>query len=198
MNTEIKFTNIPIFLKEQEELWFSINKDNYSWFVNSLYQTINSVAEKNIIGIGAGRMGYALQGFMMRLSHLGYNAFMLGDTTVPRLKKDDIIIINSSSGETPSVCLMADIARKTGAKIFTITTDPFSYLAIICDFVLYYGIKYISRQPMKTAYEQFTWSLFDQIVYEFLNYSGYSTLTTNGTLYNYRGISIDENHSILE
>ena len=65
-----------------------------------------------IVGLGAGRMGYSLQAFIMRLSHLGYIAYMLGDTSVPRIGVGDLVLVNSSSGETPSVCLLAEIAKK--------------------------------------------------------------------------------------
>ena len=56
----------------------------------------------NYVGFGAGRMGYALRSFMMRLFHLGYNYYMIGDTNFPRISDKTIAIVNSSSGETES------------------------------------------------------------------------------------------------
>ena len=70
-----------------------------------------------IIGLAAGRMGYALRSFIMRLSHMGFNATMIGDTNVPRVKENSVIFVNSSSGETPSIVLYTEQAKENG-KIF--------------------------------------------------------------------------------
>ena len=46
-----------------------------------------SATNKSIFGLGAGRMGYSLRAFIMRLSHLGYNAYMLATQIFQELMK---------------------------------------------------------------------------------------------------------------
>ena len=138
-----------------------------------------------IVGLGAGRMGYSLQAFVMRLSHLGYLAYMLGDTSVPRIGVGDLVLINSSSGETPSVCLLAEIAKKNGAKVILLTSGRGSTLAKLADEVIHYK-KTQSVQLMKTLYEQFSYLFFDSCA---------SYIAMNGNL---SIKEIETNHSILE
>jgi len=144
-----------------------------------------SASNGSIIGIGAGRMGYALQAFIMRVSHLGYRSFMLGDTTMPRLKPGDIVLVNSSSGETPTIALLSTIAKKHGATVVCITSNPKSTIANLSDHVISYApIK--TTQMMKTVYEQFTFLLFDYCASYLKNKSPLSTR------------EIEINHSVLE
>lgn len=127
-----------------------------------LSEFISSSQDLCVFGLGAGRMGYSLQAFIMRLSHMGINAFMIGDTTLPRVKLNDIVIINSSSGETKSIVLLAELAKKHGARLVVITTDAKSKLANLADLTI--QIEAIqSTQPMKTVYEQATYILFDML-----------------------------------
>lgn len=138
-----------------------------------------------IVGVGAGRMGYSLQAFIMRLSHLGFNSYMLGDTTTPRIGEGDLVIVNSSSGETKSIVKYSEIAKSHGASIFVLTGGNNSSLERIADFTLRYD-PIESKQLMKTVYEQFTFLLFDKIAESL----AVKVPLTREEIY--------ENHSILE
>ena len=138
-----------------------------------------------IVGLGAGRMGYSLQAFMMRLSHLGFPAFMIGDTSLPRIGSDDLVIVNSSSGETPSIVLLAEIAKKHGAKILCLTAGVDSSLFKLSNICITYDT-FPSSQLMKTAYEQFSYIFFDECA---LKLAEFGQLEIN---------EIETNHSILE
>ena len=116
-----------------------------------------------IFGLGAGRMGYSLQAFIMRLSHMGHQAYMLGDTTLPRVSAGDIVIVNSSSGETKTIVLLAKLAKAHGAKLVVVTTKATSALGKMADIVVKIETTK-SKQPMKTVYEQATYILFDILV----------------------------------
>ena len=120
-----------------------------------------------IYGLGAGRMGFSLKAFIMRLGHLGFNSYMIGDTTIPMVKKNHLVIINSSSGETRSILLLAKIAKSHGAKIVTTTTNSNSSIAKISDIILKIS-NVDSTQIMKTIYEQSTYLLYDIIIKEII------------------------------
>lgn len=144
-----------------EELNSISNQFDYSQLeiVTDLFDRSDS---KKFVGFAAGRMGFSLKAFMMRLNHLGYESYMIGDTNFPRLDSSSIVFISSSSGETETNIVYAKQAVQCGAKTVLFTTNANSTLANICeDMILYPTID--SNQLMKTAYEQFTFILFDFI-----------------------------------
>lgn len=167
-------------IAEIELLYSSIRKEDEAELIEQI-----SKANGLIIGIGAGRMGYALQSFIMRLSHLGFSAYMIGDTSLPRIGRNDLVIVNSSSGETKSVSLLAEIAKSSGATIILITSNPASTLGKLSDLIITYEpIK--SNQIMKSAYEQFSLLFFDHCCHELIDKMDLSVS------------HIENNHSILE
>ena len=168
-------------IREINELWRRINQQQ----VRELIGLLGNSKEKLIVGLGAGRMGYSVQAFIMRLAHLGYHAFMIGDTSLPRVNSNSVIIVNSSSGETPSICLFVEHCKAAGSLVVALTTNPTSSIGRSADLVVQIPeIK--SAQLMKTVYEQFTFVFYDYIVFE---------LASN---YNFNLKSIESSHSILE
>ena len=102
---------IKLVLNENLELLTSIDETE----VNLLVEKI--IGAKKIIGYGAGRMGFGLKAFIMRLNHLGKEAYFFGDNFVPRFNKDDLIIVTSGSGNTKSVLNILEIAiNKAGCS----------------------------------------------------------------------------------
>ena len=117
---------------------------------------------KKFVGFAAGRMGFSLKAFMMRLNHFGYQSYMIGDTNFPRLDSSSIVFISSSSGETETNIVYAKQAVQCGAKTVLFTSNANSTLASICEVIIIYPT-IDSNQLMKTVYEQFTFILFDFI-----------------------------------
>lgn len=138
-----------------------------------------------IIGIGAGRMGYSLRAHVMRLSHLGLNTYFIGDTSLPRIDEKSVVIINSSSGETPTNILYTQQASMAGSFIISFTSNRQSTIAGLSDLVIEYPV-IETHQLMKTIYEQFTYLLFDYAIEELVR-----KLDLNRNF-------ITKNHSILE
>lgn len=165
---------------ELNMLWDSVHQVKLAEVVQEIVK-----CEGNIICLGAGRMGYAAQSFAMRLSHLGFRAFMIGDTTLPKINEGDLVFVNSSSGETPSIVLLAKLAADHGGRLICITSDADSTLAEMSELVLVYK-KHQSEQLMKSLYEQFSFLLFDHISYEVFIAGGKEKTW------------VENNHSILE
>jgi len=91
---------------------------------------------KIILVMGAGRSGLVGRAFAMRLMHLGFNAYVLGDTIVPPVKEGDVVIAISGSGRTQLIVTAAEAARTVKAKVIAITSFPDSPLASIADIVV--------------------------------------------------------------
>ena len=73
-------------ITEIEQVLTAVSSTEITKFV-SLF---NKTQTKKIVVAGPGRMGYAARGFAMRLGHMGFEAWMLGDTTVPQIKSGDL------------------------------------------------------------------------------------------------------------
>ena len=160
--------------------------------INNLIDAI--ISADKIILFGAGRVGMAARGFAMRLGHMGFKAYTLGDSTVPSIGVGDIIIIASGSGETQTVVDIAHLAKQNGAKVIAITGNQNSRIAKLSDCLV--NLKapsktriqngWVSAQPMTTLNEQCLNVLFDTAVLQIMERKGF----THETMWN--------NHSNLE
>ena len=77
-----------------------------------------------IFGCAAGRSGFILRGFLMRLMHLGFTVYFVGETTTPRVRPGDLLMVMSGSGETAQPREMQRRANAVGARTLALTTHP--------------------------------------------------------------------------
>ncbi len=175
---------MKLILDEIDMMHDSLVKNDVESYIELLTEKLSS-SSGDIIGLAAGRMGYALRAFIMRLNHMGFNASMIGDTNVPRVKQDSILFINSSSGETPSILLFAEQAKNEKGEIFLTTCNKKSSIGKLSNSII--QIPTIqSVQLMKSPYEQFSMLLYDYIIYRLVETLGIDKE------------KISSNHSILE
>jgi 6-phospho-3-hexuloisomerase len=85
---------------------------------------------------GTGRSQMMVRGLAMRLMHLGFTAFVVGETVTPAIEPGDLLIIGSGSGETSTLVIMANKAKKVGANLALITIHPESTLGRLADIVV--------------------------------------------------------------
>ena len=85
------------------------------------------LAAKRIFVAGAGRSGFVAQAFAMRLMHLGFTAYVVGETVTPAIKPDDLLVIGSGSGATTTLVAIADKAKTVRGK--SCACDDLSRLA---------------------------------------------------------------------
>lgn len=89
-----------------------------------------------IFVVGAGRSGFIAKAFAMRLMHLGYSVYVVGETVTPRITQEDVLIAISGSGETTSVVNISRKAKEIGSRVVAITGNKDSSLAKIADVVI--------------------------------------------------------------
>ena len=92
--------------------------------------------DRRILVLGAGRSGLIGRAFAMRLMHLGFKVYVIGETITPSVGKGDLIVALSGSGTTKLVTTAAEIGKTVGAKIIAITSYPDSDLAKLADHVV--------------------------------------------------------------
>ena len=64
----------------------------------------DSVLQANRIFLaGAGRSGLMGKAFVMRLMHMGLDAYVVGETVTANLREGDLLIVGSGSGETKTL-----------------------------------------------------------------------------------------------
>ena len=78
---------------------------------------------KRIFVAGTGRSGQVAGAFAMRLMHLGFNTFVVGEITTPPIRKRDLLICVTGSGETRSMVSVAETAVEKKAVVFAITSN---------------------------------------------------------------------------
>jgi 6-phospho-3-hexuloisomerase len=68
--------------------------------------------------------------------HLDLDVYVIGETITRALRKDDLLVALSGSGETDLIVESAKIARKVGAKVVALTSYPESSLARLANLVV--------------------------------------------------------------
>lgn len=125
---------------------------------------VNTLQDKQAIFVaGAGRSGFMARGFAMRLMHMGYRSYLVGETTTPAIQAGDLLVICSGSGETKSLVSMATKAKALQASIALITINPQSTIGLVADTIVRIpapspkakaNSDFVSIQPMGNLFEQ--------------------------------------------
>jgi 6-phospho-3-hexuloisomerase len=105
-------------------------------YIEKYIELIISHKNSKIVVMGAGRSGLVGKAFALRLLHLGYEVHVLGETLMPPVMSDNLVIAISGSGSTKLVITAVEAAKNVGAKIIAITSYPESQLGTLADFVL--------------------------------------------------------------
>ncbi|WP_188206783.1 6-phospho-3-hexuloisomerase [Alkalibacillus aidingensis] len=104
---------------------------------NQVEQLAKKIATSNRIFIaGTGRSGLAGKMFAMRLMHIGYQAYVVGETITPSIEEEDLFIAISGSGETKTLAHFTQKAQEIDASIGLITTNPDSTIGKLSDEVV--------------------------------------------------------------
>lgn len=134
---------------------------------------------KRIFIYGAGRSGLAAKAFAIRLVHLGFQAFVIGETITPPVRKGDLVVVVSASGETMPSVMTADIAKGLGAEVIAIVGRRSSKLAKLADIIIPLSVECDDAEraklaPLGTLFEASAWLLLDGIVAQLMAVKGES------------------------
>lgn len=148
--------NCNIVLDECTRALQSVDLDSVADYLRILIE-----AEK-VFFVGVGRVLLSLKSMCKRYSHLGINATVVGDITEPAMTEKDVLIVGSGSGETLIPLSIAKKAKKIGATIIHIGSNPESSLSKYTDLFIRIPVssklkrtdEIISQQPMTSLFEQ--------------------------------------------
>ncbi|MCG3109429.1 hypothetical protein L3N51_01721 [Metallosphaera sp. J1] len=173
--------DIAEFILRSVEL---ISPDQTEKMVDTLANFYENKGGKVLV-MGAGRSGLVGRAFAMRLLHLGYNAYVLGETIVPAIREKDLAIAISGSGRTKLIVTAAEAAKDAKATLIALTSYHDSPLGKLADVVVEIPGRtkysqnedYFARQilgiteplaPLGTLFEDTTQVFLDGIVAELM------------------------------
>lgn len=146
---------------------------------------------KKVLVVGAGRSGLVGKAFALRLMHLGFNIYVMGETINPSVGEGDLVFVISGSGSTALPLTVARMAKGLGAKVLAVTSYPDSPLGVVADLVVHLPgrvaiadeVEYQSRQllgnheslaPMGTMFEDSCMVFLDCVIAELMGQMGVS------------------------
>jgi 6-phospho-3-hexuloisomerase len=150
---------MPSLIEIMDELKKTINKISVSEMLD-VADALNGA--KRIFIAGIGRSGLIGKTFAMRLVHMGFLVYIVGDATTPAIQANDLLVIVTGSGTTKTLQLYAEEAISFRAELIVITASadsPIGDLAqkrlIIPAEMNYAGVA-MSRtlQPEANVFEQ--------------------------------------------
>ena len=107
---------------------------------------------RKILVVGAGRSSLVGRAFAMRLLHLGFNVFVMGETLNPSVTQGDIALIISGSGSTTLPVTVTGMAKKLRVKVLAVTSNPDSPIGKMADLMVdYFLVRELPWQGEKHA-----------------------------------------------
>lgn len=152
-----------IILDEIHSVLEKIDERAYEEFLSSILNA------KNIFVTGQGRSGLVSRTFAMRLTHIGLNAYCVGDATTPNIDKGDLLVACSSSGSTHITRYIAGLAKKSQAAIVAVTSHKDSPLAGQADIIIELPVQEVSTNYKHSGSIQFRNTLFEQACLVYLD-----------------------------
>jgi 6-phospho-3-hexuloisomerase len=153
-----------IVLREMLDLEDNLPLDKIPAIVNQLNRA------ERLYFYGVGRCGLALRMFAMRLMHLGYTCHIVGDVTTPSARAQDLLVVASGSGITPTTVQIAQSAAGLGIPVMLFTNNPSAPLAQSASHTIHipgvhkHAVSFSSQQPTGSLFEQMMLCFFEEMV----------------------------------
>lgn len=166
------------------EAMSQVDLEQVSEFTNLLIRVQGE--GRKVLVVGAGRSSLVGRAFAMRLMHLGFDVFVMGETINPAVSEGDISLIISGSGSTTLPVTVAGMAKKLGVRVLAVTSNPDSPLGKMADHTVVVPGRsmvaredeYLSRQllgehesltPMGTLFENSCMIFLDSLIAELMD-----------------------------
>lgn len=127
-------------------------------------------AARRIACYGVGREGLMMKALCMRLMHLGFDAYVVGDMTTPPLGTGDLLLVSVGPGYFSTVQALLDVARSAGARTAVVTAQPDGETSRTAGTVIYLRAQTMAGEcggssilPMGSLYEAAMLVFFDVV-----------------------------------
>jgi 6-phospho-3-hexuloisomerase len=137
---------------------------------------------------GDGRSCLMGKAFVMRLMHMGLDAYVVGETVTANLRGGDLLIVGSGSGETKTLFPIVEKAQQLGGTVAVVTITPTSTLARLADLVVQLsGVPKDHKasadetvQPMGSLFEQTMVLFYDGLILQVMEDKQLDSQTMHG------------------
>jgi 6-phospho-3-hexuloisomerase len=132
---------------------------------------------RRVFVYGLGRSGLVARMFGMRLVHLGRDATIVGDTTTPAIRANDLLVECSRTGQSPILHHAVRLAHKEGAIVAAVTGTRATPIARLADIVVRIPLEEARGerlQPMGSLFEQALLLYLDSVVLRLMEELGIS------------------------
>jgi 3-hexulose-6-phosphate synthase/6-phospho-3-hexuloisomerase len=168
MNTKDTFRDSLDYIQRKTiDILNTITKEDIKKINHSFFKA------KRIFVYGAGRSGLVSRAFAIRLVHLGFQTFVIGETIGAPVKKGDLVCIVSGSGETIPAVMTAEIAKNLGATLLVVTGNKHSRITKFADIPIVLTADCTEKErkkfaPLGTLFEASSWIFLDGIIAELM------------------------------
>jgi len=111
-----------VMLNRISEILNSIKPSQVDDLLDSLIKAKDS--GKKVLIVGVGRSGLVGRAFAMRLMHLGFNVYIVGETITPAFRAEDLVIIVSGSGTSSIPVAVVNMSKELKTEVIAITSFP--------------------------------------------------------------------------
>lgn len=178
--------SMRMIVDQLDDVITKLDKENIKAMLQKLLDA------ERIFVMGAGRSGLVAKAFAMRLMHLGFTVYVVGETTTPAVREKDVVIAISGSGETRSIADLGRIVKDIGSTLITVTSKLESTLGRISDTAVVLPSKskndldaggYLERNmrgdyknlpPLGTAFEITSLVFLDSVIAQLITLTGAS------------------------
>lgn len=148
---------------------------------------------KTIQLFALGRMQASMRAFAMRLKHMGFDAYVVFDTTTPAIGPGDLLIVNCAATQIDLTVIR--LAKEAGARVCVLTAHPENEQGRLADLAVLvpgqiFGTppEVSSIQPMASLLEQALFLLEDIIVMMLIERRGVSAQEMQARHTNLEGV----------
>lgn len=122
---------------------------------------IHSISSSRRIFLsGQGRSSFIARCFAMRLMHLGFSSYVVGETITPGIGEKDLLVVCSCSGGKHIALELARQARQSKAGVFALTASRESPLARLAHHLIFFSLVSEKGASTDALGSLFEWSLF--------------------------------------
>jgi 6-phospho-3-hexuloisomerase len=125
-----------------------------------------------ILCYGVGREGLMMKALAMRMYHLGLDAHVVGDMTVPPVASGDVLIVSAGPGSFSTVAALVKVAQNAKAQVICVTAEPDGLVPQMADAVVQIPAQTMANDrneatsilPMGSLYEALMFLFFELLV----------------------------------
>ncbi|MHB1315773.1 MAG: phosphoheptose isomerase family protein [Christensenellales bacterium] len=131
---------------------------------------------RRIFFYAQGREMLMLSAFAMRVHHMGYEVYVIGETSAPPIGRGDVLAVSSGTGAGGVLFAQIETALRAGAAVIGLSAHPENRIGKVCPCMVRVSGQTLadplgrlpSMLPLGTGYEQSLLLTLDYVVLQMM------------------------------